>query len=296
MRTPIPADIQVYLESALSEKGENITGFRFVSGGCINNGGKLTTNKNTYFLKWNSASSFPDMFETEARGLNLLAAKGSLTIPSVLKTDSCKSHAFLLLEWIDAGIKKGNYWETLGNGLAELHKNTEEYFGLDYNNYIGSLAQQNTRVISWPEFFITQRLEPQIRLYEGKAGGLIKKFERLFSRMENLCPEEKPALIHGDLWSGNLMCDATGNPCLIDPAVYYGHREAELAFTRLFGGFDSRFYEAYNETFPLEPGFDQRTDIYNLYPLMVHVNLFGGSYLLQVERILKGISQASGHA
>lgn len=116
--------------------------------------------------------------------------------------------------------------------------------------------------------------------------GWRKKFEALFLKLPALLPEEKPSLLHGDLWSGNLITDEKGEPCLIDPAVYYGNRETDLAMTKLFDGFDSEFYHCYNECFPLQKGFERRANLYNLYPLLVHVNLFGGSYKQSVENIL----------
>jgi fructosamine-3-kinase len=181
------------------------------------------------------------------------------------------------------------YWIELGRGLANIHKNRSPTFGLNHDNYIGSLKQSNSPTNSWIHFFIHSRINSQLKLAIDKGqlnSSHQQKFEILFKELPNLLPNEKPALLHGDLWSGNVIVDHHGNAVLIDPAVYYGHREMDLAFTRLFGGFNSEFYHSYFETFPLEPGFDNRVDIYNLYPLLVHVNLFGGSYANQVVSIL----------
>ena len=177
----------------------------------------------------------------------------------------------------------------LGQTLAALHQHTAPSFGLDYDNYIGSLRQSNRPWDSWIDFFVHQRLEPQIRLATDNhqpIHALKKKIEAFYKEISALLPKENPALIHGDLWGGNLLTDEKGYPCLIDPAVCFGHREAELAYTQLFGHFDRQFYHVYNESFPLEPGFKERADLYNLYPLLVHVNLFGGGYVQQSEAIV----------
>ena len=176
-----------------------------------------------------------------------------------------------------------------GKQLAQLHQNTNTSFGLEESNYIGSLLQQNNLHNNWIDFFINERLKPQIKLARdnGKIDlSTITKFERLYTKLDEIFPEEPPALLHGDLWSGNFMVDEKGGPVIIDPAVYFGHREMDIAMTKLFGGFNQQLYQSYNEHFPLEKGWEQRVDICNLYPLMVHVNLFGGGYLEQVKSIL----------
>ncbi|MFZ1692867.1 MAG: fructosamine kinase family protein, partial [Flavobacteriales bacterium] len=158
------------------------------------------------------------------------------------------------------------------------------------DNYIGSLKQVNTPAADWPSFFIHQRLEPQLRMARDAKrveAGMAFRFERLFAKLDQLITVEPPALLHGDLWSGNFICDANAQPVLIDPAVYYGHREMDIAMTKLFGGFDSGFYAAYNDAWPMERGWEERMDLCNLYPLLVHVNLFGGGYAAQVEAALR---------
>jgi len=193
-------------------------------------------------------------------------------------------------ENINSSATNKTFWTDFGHQLASMHSISNDQFGFDEDNYIGSLHQSNTRHSDWISFFVEERLEKQVCLaYENKRIDklLIRSFEHLYGKLGRLFPAEDPALIHGDLWSGNYMVDSEGAPCLIDPAVHYGHREVELSFTKLFGGFDSSMYMAYNEVFPLENGFDERVDLYNLYPLMVHVNIFGGSYLRSVQSILK---------
>jgi fructosamine-3-kinase len=195
-----------------------------------------------------------------------------------------------VLSYIDSGKLSDNYWDLLGQSLAEIHSHTQSTFGLSFNNYIGSLPQNNQPIANGFAFFFEQRLLPQAGMAfynELLSKSTYEALLRLRDRLPDLLPAERPALLHGDLWSGNVMITEDGTPALIDPAVYYGFREADLAHTRLFGGFDSRFYDAYNEAFPLEAGFDERVPIYNLYPLLVHVNLFGSGYVSGVERILK---------
>ena len=176
-----------------------------------------------------------------------------------------------------------------GKKLGRLHKSTSDYFGLDYDNYIGKLPQSNTKHSNWFDFFALERIEPQVRMgiESGKLSRpILKSVEGFYKKLGSILPTEKPALLHGDLWSGNFMFTKSGGVSIYDPAVYYGHREMDLAMTRLFGGFSANFYEGYNEQFPLSGGFDSRVSIYNLYPILVHANLFGGSYCRQAENII----------
>ena len=267
-----------------------IQDFTFAGGGCVNQGGRLKTCAENYFLKWNDEKRFPRMFEAESKGLQLLRQQDVIRIPNVIRNGTSGTYQFLLLEYIDQKSRSKNYWQALGERLATLHQRTSTQFGLEHDNYIGSLRQYNEQSPSWIHFFIEQRLSVQLKLAvdNGLAPGHWRQgFERLYSRLASILPQEKPSLLHGDLWSGNLITDEKGDPCLIDPAVYYGNREADLAMTKLFGGFERDFYTAYQATFPLQPGYHERVDIYNLYPLLVHVNLFGGSYVHSVEGILR---------
>jgi fructosamine-3-kinase len=176
--------------------------------------------------------------------------------------------------------------------LAKLHEVKSDQYGLDHDNYIGSLAQSNTKHPDWKSFFITERIQPQLKLAMEKGlidMEMIKQFESFFDHFDDLIPEEPPALLHGDLWNGNYLVSNSGKAALIDPAVYFGHREMDLAMTKLFGGFDAEFYQAYNEKFPLKKGWEKRIPIHNLYPLLVHVNLFGSGYVSQIKLILNNL-------
>jgi fructosamine-3-kinase len=289
----IPPTIQQGVLELLKQKiSDNITleDFTFIAGGCINNGGKLTTSHGNYFLKWNDAAKFPEMFKAEAKGLKLLAQSKTIYIPHVIGTGKAESFQFLVLEFISASYRPEHYWRDFGVQLAALHQTTATSFGLEHDNYIGSLPQQNTLQDSWIDFFIRHRLDVQLRLAERSAladKSLLHNFETLYKKLPDLLVIEKPALLHGDLWSGNIMVNQQGAPGLIDPAVYFGHREIDIAMTQLFGGFHPEFLQVYHEAFPLQPGVEDRLQLYNLYPLLVHVNLFGASYLAQVKSILR---------
>lgn len=287
MLNSIPPEIQEKVRQIINSE---LKSFSFSGGGCINNGGRLSTANGDIFIKWNDRKTFRGMFEAEAKGLKLLRNTNTLHIPDVVAVDETNNYQFILLEFIEQRAKQSNYWQELGEGLSKLHRNTSAFFGLDHNNYIGSLRQQNSPEKSWVTFFIEQRLEVQLKLAitENRVDKKIAtQFELLYKKLPDIFPNEPPSLLHGDLWSGNLIINSEGKPCLIDPAVFYGHREAEVAFTKLFGGFSDRFYSSYHEAFPLSPAFEKRVDLYNLYPVMVHVNLFGGGYVSQVVSILR---------
>jgi fructosamine-3-kinase len=281
-----------FLESALFEtlgQPVELRDFQFLYCGNFNLAARVETQLGTYFVKWNQGDH-AGMFASEARGLDLLRGPGVLRIPTVHGHGERTGGAYLVLEFIDAGTPSVTYWADFGRQLAQLHRQTAPQHGLDFDNYIGALPQKNEWMTSGVEFFVENRLKVQAGrgLYEGKIStALYEQLGTFFERIPELLPEEAPALIHGDLWSGNVMTGTNGQVVLVDPAAHYGLREAELAFTTMFGGFDESFYASYAEAFPLEPGFAERIPIYNLYPLLVHVNLFGGGYLTAVERVLR---------
>ncbi len=285
---PVLERITGFLQSG-SNQPVQILSVKPVSGGSINQAFKIKTNQRNYFLKTNDAARFPQMFQKEAKGLELLRNSGAINIPEVLLTADAGKHSFLLLEFIDSAPMKADFWDDFGKSLAAVHSNKAEKFGLDHDNFMGSLVQQNNFHENWNSFFIKERLEPQVRLAHEKnalSKTDISAFEKLYQKLDGIIPKTLPSLLHGDLWSGNFMINHQGKPSLIDPAVYYGHPEIDIAMTTLFGGFSQRFYEVYNHFNPLEKGWKNRLDIYNLYPLMVHVNLFGGGYLSSVRGIL----------
>lgn len=260
-----------------------------LSGGCINNAYKVTTGDQSWFIKWNYADSFPGMFETECQGLVLLKKAGEVFVPAIAGYGTADNYSLLVLEFVQQAQPAGNFWEDFGTSLAKLHQHSHTQFGLDHQNYIGSLPQYNDFQDHWVDFFITQRLEVQIKMARDKGlmdNSLVKKFDSLYRVLDDFFPQEKPALLHGDLWSGNYMCNSQGKACIIDPAVYYGHRLMDIGMSKLFGGFSEGFYQAYHAAFPMHDNWRQACDIANLYPLMVHVNLFGGGYLGSVRSTL----------
>lgn len=257
-----------------------VNGESSIVGGCINNAIKINTDKGLFFVKWNTNAK-ANMFQTEYNGLKVLKDTNTIRIPNVL----CFDDDFLILEFIPPSNPNNAFWEVFGQKLALMHKQTHSKFGLDFDNYIGSLYQDNTQNKNWTEFFIQNRLQAQLSI-GNFSGTLLSDFDKLFQKLPNLFPNEKPALLHGDLWSGNFLAKNGDTPMLIDPAIYYGNREIDIAMSKLFGGFNSDFYFAYNESHPLENGWEERIQICNLYPLLVHVNLFGGAYINQVKNIL----------
>lgn len=275
------------LQDAFNHEVE-VSKVQHVSGGDINHAARITSTTGEFFIKWNQ---FPesDIFEKESSGLSLLAASCTIDVPKVLGIGQVEKKNYLILENINKAHHGRYFWEDFGEKVAKLHQSSSNQFGLDDNNYIGRLPQLNTPTDKWIDFFITNRLHPQLKMARSK--GIIPhtmsdQFEILFSKLPDLIPDEKPSLLHGDLWSGNFMCGPNHQAWIFDPAVYFGHREMEIAFTHLFGGYDERFYQSYESHFPLEPGFEERVDIHNLYPLLVHVNLFGTSYLSGIQRTI----------
>lgn len=287
MVSSVPTAVVLEVER---QTGTTVRKFSYAGGGCINHVWVCETQSGSLFLKWNALEAFPKMFEAEAKGLQLLKRSCPLYVPGVICAGKADQFQFLVLENVTEGSRSKDYWTNFGAGLARLHQATADEFGLDHDNYIGSLRQINTEASSWTDFFREQRLEVQLKLARdaGKVdASLAQKFESLFTRLGNLLPEEPPSLVHGDLWGGNIMITNEGQPCLIDPAVYFGSREMDLAMTQLFGGFDNSFFCDYENVFPLQQGYRDRLDLYNLYPLLVHVNLFGGGYVRQVHSIVQ---------
>jgi protein-ribulosamine 3-kinase len=280
--------------SDLYSKIENWTKDRIskkcsVGGGCISHAERLDMQSGrSYFLK----SGFSNgMFLREAEGLRALAKPGVIKVPKVIFADQ----DFILLEFINQGVRKPGFFESFGRQFARLHQFRAEKFGFYEDNFIGASAQKNTpndrEAHSWPQFYLNNRLLYQLHLAETKGYAtdkLRKGFQLLEDKIETILSGsiEEPSLLHGDLWGGNYLSDENGNAVLIDPAVYYGHREADLAMTKLFGGFTIEFYEAYHDEFPLKDGSEYREDLYKLYHVMNHLNLFGTGYYSQAERLL----------
>ncbi len=273
--------------------GGHITGTRSTSGGSINRTAVFTLSDGQKLFVKSNDNVPADFFEAEKAGLLLMAGTKKIRVPCPVACFSDGATRYLVLEYLDSAPPSANHARQLGWQLADLHHSIRcRTWGLDTDNYIGRTPQRNHPDTSWIHFFGHSRLAPQIAL-AADAGlldvGLRRELDRLMDRLPELLiePAEEPTLIHGDLWSGNVMSGPSGEPVLIDPAVYFGHREADLAMTELFGRQSRDFYDAYSNTWPLEPGYGQRRDLYNLYHLLNHLNLFGGGYAGNVRATVR---------
>lgn len=261
-----------------------------IGGGSINKTYRISFDDRSVFCKMNSASRFPQLFEKEKAGLEFIARQNLINTPAVIDCFEEADAQILLLEWIEPGERTKTFWKIFGEQLAALHHVSADYFGLQEDNYMGSVPQCNRPHKTWTYFFAQERLQPMIeRCFQKQQLNQkhLRQFENLEKRLTEIFGDEKPSLLHGDLWSGNFMCNQASEPVLIDPAVYFGHRSMDLAMTTLFGGFRGGFYEAYNHRFPLPKNYEEQWAVCNLYPLLVHLYLFGSSYLPQIENTLK---------
>ena len=260
---------------------------KICSGGSINAAYRIKTEDDILFLKINELAKHPDLFECEAEGLNLISR--FVPAPKVLKVGKESNIQFLVLEWLEEIHMSESADGEAGKILAQLHQQSNNAYGFEKSNYIGNILQDNRYEENYFDFFVTRRIEPLLKKAMEKFGKdifSIKKTESFFRHLPQLIPVEKPALIHGDLWSGNMMHTQDGVK-FFDPSVHYGHRESDIGMSKLFGGFSDLFYEAYQEEFPLQKGWEKRCDYFNLYPLLAHLILFGRSYHESIKKILQ---------
>ncbi len=290
MQQPWPA-----IEAALArhqEHGARITTVKPVSGGDINKTYCVHAGNGIFLVKINDRR-LQGLFACEQQGLEALKQTGALRVPAPLLTGETGNYQFLVMEWLSPGAPCRDFWQRFGHGLAGLHRCTAERFGWPSDNYIGPLLQPNAGAASWSDFYAGQRLLPMIKLAFNKGRcrqADMADVESICRRLETWFSPAIPSLLHGDLWSGNYMAGPEGEPAVFDPAVYYGHREMDLAMSLLFGGFDKAFYEAYEEAFPLGQGWRERAALCQLYPLLVHLVLFGDRYYGQVKEVLRKYS------
>ena len=263
-----------------------------VYGGDINSAFRLTLSDGSLvFMKSNTLKNL-SFFEAEAKGLEALRKTETIGVPNVLGLGTDQNISFLLLEYLEAAPETDRYWEVFGRELAELHRadcrHLAENFGFPEDNYIGATIQKNTIMMNWIDFFRECRLLPQMRMADRYFDSGIRKLcTKLLDHLEDYLSEpEFPSLIHGDLWSGNAAPGPDGKAWIFDPAAYVGHYEAELAMTELFGRYPEKFYRAYHEIIHIDSSYQDRRNLYNLYHLLNHLNLFGGSYLSSVKQIL----------
>lgn len=278
----------VAAEIAAASKGFELETATPVGGGDINDAWRFEGRGKTWFVKLNDAAKL-DMFAAERDGLEELARADAIGVPRPLCQGRTAGHAFLVLEWLD--IRRPNPASDAGLGrlLARQHRKTAAQFGWHRDNTIGATPQPNGWLDDWPRFWHERRLIPQLELaarngypqLHEQAGPLLDRLNAFFDDYR-----PAPSLLHGDLWGGNRARLADGTPVIFDPAVYYGDRETDIAMTELFGRFDAGFYEAYNRAWPLDAGYYRRRDLYNLYHVLNHLNLFGGGYGRQAERLI----------
>lgn len=284
----MPNDVFIkHLENLLSEKIEI---FEPVSGGDISKAYKIETSNEFFFIKINTSTNAFDMFQKEVKGLHLIKQTQTIKTPKVIAFNNFNQTTYLILEYIETKPPSTHDFRVLGEQMAKLHQCTSENFGLVTDNYIGRLKQSNSIKNNWLDFYVEERLNPQLVLATKK--GLLNEKEcpsisRMKDRLSLYFEDIKPSLIHGDLWSGNYLISNNGIPYLIDPAVYFGHNEVDIAMTKLFGGFDNAFYESYHSIIPQDKHTPYRIEVYQLYYLLVHLNIFGSSYYGSVNTILK---------
>jgi protein-ribulosamine 3-kinase len=293
----IPEAVREGVEGALEARGApgpRIVGASPVGGGCISPAARAeTAGGEVFFLKWGTEHLPSGLLACEVRGLRALSATGALRVPEVVASGGDGGSEWLALEWLEPGAATAETWERLGRGLADLHRHRGDRFGDPAHNYIGSLPQANTPSSDWPAFWAERRLEPQLRA--AVDAGLLDRsdrarFHELLGRLDHIlgvAHDDGPSLLHGDLWSGNVHVLEGGSPSLIDPSTYHGHREVDLAMAQLFGGFGRGFRLAYEDAWPLAHGYEPaRRATYQLYYLLVHVNLFGAGYVEGTRRAL----------
>ena len=276
--------------SKVTEKEFFVNSHRSVSGGCINQGYAVTDGDCSYFVKLNSASEVV-MFEAEALGLKQMLTTATIRVPKPICWGTAASSAYIVLEWLKLGSGGNSSWQEMGRQLAAMHSHTSSQgFGWEMNNTIGSTPQINTWTADWAEFYAKHRLGYQFQLAK-RRGGHFPQQERLLAVIPQLLAQHlpQPSLVHGDLWGGNAAFTTSREPAIFDPATYYGDREVDVAMTELFGSFPAAFYRGYNEVFPLDSGYEQRKILYNLYHIINHFNIFGGSYESQANRMISQI-------
>lgn len=280
----VPDDLRT-IQDIAEQENFLVNRYDALSGGSINQVYLLETSEGKRVLKVNEKKRFPGMFQAEKEGLQELKKSKTFQVPEVYQAGSIGTRAYLLMEYLEKSALRPDFWENFAENLAAMHKTSASTFGFPRPNYIGSLPQYNHTHESAAGFYISERLEPQFKIALDN-GYPFHDLETVFKHIVQLIPEEAPSLLHGDLWSGNYLVSNTGLPALIDPAVAYGPREMDLAMMKLFGGFPEEVFEMYEATFPLAAGFKDRVALWQLYYLLVHLNIFGKGYLPQVQHIL----------
>jgi fructosamine-3-kinase len=274
--------------SDITEQPFQVDDRRSVSGGCINQGYAVSNGQQTYFVKLNQANQIT-MFEAEAIGLKQMWDTQTIRVPKPICWGVVADSAYLVLEWLELGRGNSQSWYLMGQRLAAMHQVTSpQGFGWERQNTIGSTPQINPWTSDWTSFFVEHRINYQLRLAR-RQGGHFPKQDQLLDAIPQILANHhpKPSLVHGDLWSGNAAVTQVGEPVILDPATYFGDREVDIAMSELFGSFPAEFYRGYNEVYPLDAGYKRRKILYNLYHILNHFNLFGGSYQSQANRMIE---------
>lgn len=261
-----------------------------IGGGDINAAYRVKADGVDWFVKLNRAS-LTGMFAAEAAGLQELARQQHVRVPGVISQGKHGDQAYLVLEYVELSSLRGKSAALFGQQLAALHRQPQPYFGWHIDNTIGSTPQHNDRSDDWLQFWSCQRLGKQLKFAaaNGFGGSLQRQGEKLIDKLPALFSDYQPypSLLHGDLWAGNAAASSCGEPIIFDPACYYGDREADMAMTELFGGFGREFYDAYQQAWPLDAGYNTRKTLYNLYHILNHLNLFGAGYLRQSQSMIE---------
>lgn len=277
--------IQEQIQQA-TQRAFRIQDRRSVGGGSINQAYRISDGSQHYFVKLNQASKVA-MFEAEALGLREMGQAQAIRVPQPLCWGTAAGQSYIVLDWLALGSGAKADWDLMGQQLAKLHRtSSEQGFGWLQSNTIGDTPQMNPWTDDWGSFFTEHRIGYQLRLAQ-RRGGRFSQADAVLNAIPQILSDHypQPSLVHGDLWSGNAAF-ADGEPVILDPAVYYGDREVDIAMTELFGGFPRAFYQGYHEAWPLEGAYQQRKTLYNLYHILNHFNLFGGSYGSQAERMM----------
>lgn len=277
-------ELNTLLEDTLNQKVKII---KSISGGDISNAYYVKTSEKEFMVKTHSNHN---LLKAEHLGLNKIAETNTIATPKIIDLSRVKNTSLLILGWIDTKTPTSQDFKVLGKQLAKLHSNSSQYFGLEFNNFIGHLHQSNKVHNNWSDFYREERLSPQLEL--AHKNGLLSASEMPSNKhLKGKCYDYfnkcKPSLLHGDLWAGNYLISNSGKPYLIDPSVYFGHSEVDIAMSKLFGGFDSSFYSEYRKIIPKDEHTDNRIELYQLYYLLVHLNMFGRSYYSSVKIILE---------
>lgn len=279
--------LQGYIEDLLKS---TITNTHRISGGDISSAYHIgLNNSREYFVKCNSKSTAHEMFQKEQQGLELITASNSIAVPNVESIYHDEQLSAIIMDFIPCKNADSKDMTTLGKELALMHESSDSQYGLNSNNFIGSLNQHNNQTSNWVNFYAEQRLQPQLSL--AVSSGLLSHSEIpslniMVNKLKDVIEVDKPSLLHGDLWGGNYLIRNDGKPFLIDPAVYYGDKIVDIAMSQLFGGFTKDFYDSYFYWTPAVKHLEERIELYQLYYLLVHLNLFGSSYHASVKRIL----------